>query len=369
MKLNNVLAQGIVKRAMQIIPYSVNVMDENGVIIASGDICRLGQRHLGAVQVLRKNQIIEIDEQLEKQWHFEVKQGINVPITYLNNNIGVVGISGKPELVREYAKLVKMAAELIVEQAAQLEKERWQSRYKEEFVLGVAKATLSPEQIEQQSTFFGLRYDVPYMAVLLKLAEPTAEKLQLLLTYLSHYHPKVATAIVDLQKIVIFQPLDQHEILKKTKFWKSYLPPEFAEESCQIIVGNEVSSLIDMQYSYQNAWQTLLYAEKMHLRKQLLFFEEYRMPALLADFAQSWQAKILFKPIYQLIEQDKKWVLMKSLQQYFFSNCDLDHAAKKLFIHPNTLRYRLERITQITSLSFNKIEDKSILYLATLLIR
>lgn len=62
MKLNNVLAQGIVKRAMQIIPYSVNVMDENGVIIASGDICRLGQRHLGAVQVLRKNQIIEIDE-------------------------------------------------------------------------------------------------------------------------------------------------------------------------------------------------------------------------------------------------------------------------------------------------------------------
>ncbi len=60
---------------------------------------------------------------------------------------------------------------------------------------------------------------------------------------------------------------------------------------------------------------------------------------------------------------------MKSLQQYFFSNCDLDHAAKKLFIHPNTLRYRLERITQITSLSFNKIEDKSILYLATLLIR
>ena len=185
------------------------------------------------MEVLRKNQIIEIDEQLEKQWHFEVKQGINVPITYLNNNIGVVGISGKPELVREYAKLVKMAAELIVEQAAQLEKERWQSRYKEEFVLGVAKATLSPEQIEQQST-----------AVLIKLAEPTAEKLQLLLTYLSHYHPKAATAIVDLQKIVIFQPLDQHEILKKTKFWKSYLPPEFAEESCQIIVGNEVSSLI-----------------------------------------------------------------------------------------------------------------------------
>lgn len=139
MKLDKFLAQNIVKRATQIIPYAVNVMDNHGIIIASSDINRLGQYHLGAVQALRQNQAIEINAQLEQQWHFEVRQGINIPITYLNENIGVIGISGQPELVREYAKLVKMAAELIVEQAAQLEKERWQSRYKEEFVLSVAK--------------------------------------------------------------------------------------------------------------------------------------------------------------------------------------------------------------------------------------
>lgn len=369
MKLDKFLAQNIVKRATQIIPYAVNVMDNHGIIIASSDINRLGQYHLGAVQALRQNQAIEINAQLEQQWHFEVRQGINIPITYLNENIGVIGISGQPELVREYAKLVKMAAELIVEQAAQLEKERWQSRYKEEFVLSVAKATLPIEQIEKQAIFFGLKYTQPYVAVVIKLIESTAEKLQLLLTYLSHHHPKVATAIMDLQKVLIFQPIEQNGVNKQTKFWQSYLPPEFSLNSCQIVIGNEVSSLAEVAYSYQNAQQTLQYAERMHLKKQILFFEEYRMPALLADFAQSWQAEMLFKPAYRLAEQDKKRVLLKTLQQYFFSNCDLDHAAKKLFIHPNTLRYRLDKIEQITALSFNKIEDKVILYLATLLIK
>ncbi len=42
-------ARQIVQRTMSIIDYSVNVMNEYGVIIASGDPRRLHQRHEGAV--------------------------------------------------------------------------------------------------------------------------------------------------------------------------------------------------------------------------------------------------------------------------------------------------------------------------------
>lgn len=38
-------ARQIVQRAMSIISHSVNVMDSNGVIIASGNPSRLFQRH------------------------------------------------------------------------------------------------------------------------------------------------------------------------------------------------------------------------------------------------------------------------------------------------------------------------------------
>jgi carbohydrate diacid regulator len=44
-------------------------------------------------------------------------------------------------------------------------------------------------------------------------------------------------------------------------------------------------------------------------------------------------------------------------------DCDLHPCAEALFIHPNTLRYRLTRIEQITGLNFNKLDDKFLLYL------
>lgn len=49
MQLDKYTAKKIVKRAMKIIHHSVNVMDHDGVIIASGNSTRLNQRHTGAV--------------------------------------------------------------------------------------------------------------------------------------------------------------------------------------------------------------------------------------------------------------------------------------------------------------------------------
>ncbi|MDD0824242.1 sugar diacid recognition domain-containing protein [Mannheimia sp. AT1] len=374
MKLNKQLAQAIVKRTMQIIPNSVNVMDENGVIIASGDPSRLGQHHSGAVLALRKNQLIEIDEKLLRQWnlkeaHQEIKQGINIPITYLGENIGVIGVSGFPSQVRHYAELVKMAAELMVEQSAQLEKERWQSRYKEEFILSLAKGELSIEQIKHKASFFQLPINQSYVACLIKLNDTTAEELEALLSHFAHYYPHILTAVVNLQNILFLQPLDSQFATSKKQLWQHYIPSKLQQHNYKISVGICVSTLIEIPFSYHTAQQTLKYAEQHHLKKQVLLFEDYKFPTLLADFAQTWQAKELLAPVSQLIKKDEKHFLFKTMQQYFFSNCDLAHASKKLFIHPNTLRYRLDKIEQITSLSFNKIDERVILYLGALLLK
>jgi carbohydrate diacid regulator len=40
MKINKVLAQEIADKVMTVIPYNVNIMDETGMIIGSGDAYR-----------------------------------------------------------------------------------------------------------------------------------------------------------------------------------------------------------------------------------------------------------------------------------------------------------------------------------------
>ncbi|QIM67658.1 hypothetical protein A4G16_10000 [Mannheimia granulomatis] len=363
MKLNRAIADRIVQRTMQIIPNSVNVMDENGVIIASGDQSRIGQLHTGAIIALRNSQAVEIDENLAKQWHYEAKAGINLPLNYLGSNVGVVGISGEPNEVRQYAQLVKMAAELIMQQAFELEQERWQRRYREEFARALLKGTLSQEKIREQAVFFGQDFAKPLSVTLIKMNEPTADKLQGLIDYLEHHFPHLLTAVVSLDKIALINNLAAdksliHYVLTKLSEWNI---------SFKIVVGLSVDNLSQTTMSYQTARHTLNYAEQMQLRRQTIYFDDFKLPALMYNFSCSKEGKTLLVPFQSLLNSDKKQMLLKTLRQYFFSNCDLNHAAQKLFIHPNTLRYRLEKIEQITGLSFNNIEQKFILYLGAVL--
>ncbi|EJZ0476747.1 XRE family transcriptional regulator, partial [Escherichia coli] len=110
--LQDSTARQIVQRTMGIIPYSVNVMNEHGMIIASGEASRLHQRHEGAVLALTENRVVEIDSATANKLK-GVKPGINLPINFRDQLIGVLGITGEPGEVKAYAQLVKMASELI----------------------------------------------------------------------------------------------------------------------------------------------------------------------------------------------------------------------------------------------------------------
>ena len=91
MQLNERLARQIVARAMKILSFSVNVMDERGLIIASGNPERIHQRHEGAVLALTENRVVEISEATALQLK-GVRPGINLPISYQGELIGVIGI-------------------------------------------------------------------------------------------------------------------------------------------------------------------------------------------------------------------------------------------------------------------------------------
>lgn len=56
-------------------------------------------------------------------------------------------------------------------------------------------------------------------------------------------------------------------------------------------------------------------------------------------------------------------VLLETLARYFECNENHEATSKSLFIHTNTLRYRLGRISELTGLNFKNIDDKVKLYL------
>ncbi|MCW9733532.1 helix-turn-helix domain-containing protein [Avibacterium sp. 20-15] len=362
MELDQQVAQKIVKRAMHIIPNSVNVMDKNGIIIASGDTSRLNQKHIGAVIAIRENRVVEVDELLSQKWNQEAKPGINIPINYLGKIFGVVGVSGHPEEVRPYAELVKMTAELIIEQYILIEQERWSHRYKEEFILQLVDNSQKYPLLAQQAHFFGIDLSLDYIVVLINLCHSNQNQLQELVNYLQQQN--VLFAIHSLDSVLILFPASERQ---NKRLLKTLVPPHWNLRAYKIVVGGFLGGNEKLSLSYKTALSTLNYGLKFFPKKAVYFFEQCQLPVLLDDLTDSWQAKELLKPINKLYTQDTNQQLHKTLQQYFLSNCDLPLTAQNLFIHINTLRYRLNKIEQITSLSFNRIEDLFIFYLSILL--
>lgn len=59
---------------------------------------------------------------------------MNLPIFFNGEIVGVVGLTGLPEQIRNYGELVRMAAEMIFQEMILIEEIQWDERLKEELV-------------------------------------------------------------------------------------------------------------------------------------------------------------------------------------------------------------------------------------------
>ena len=128
-KLTEQMAQSIVDRMMNVIPYNVNIMNNEGVIIGSGDKKRIGQLHEGAVDAISRNKLNLIYKD-----GVGAKPGVNMPIHFNDTLMGVIGISGDPKEVISFAAIVKATSELLIKQEYIYNERRVREQIEEEFL-------------------------------------------------------------------------------------------------------------------------------------------------------------------------------------------------------------------------------------------
>ncbi|CZF83586.1 Carbohydrate diacid regulator [Grimontia celer] len=375
MQLNSMIARQIVERTMKIIGFSVNVMDEQGLIIGSGDPSRLHQKHEGALLTLAESRVVEINEATSNLL-MGVRPGINLPVVFNGKAIGVVGISGDPDKVRSYGELVKMTAELIVEQAALISQMQWDKRHREELLLQlIRESELNDRQLISIAQRLDLDLEQPRVAAVIKLYPHQAESLSLEhLQSMVHMleHPErdnlVGITSVSRNEIVVLKPIsvDNGEWSRKSEQKKvKQLLKRIAEQKAfraQIAYGGYFPSLKGLAKSYQTAIATL---SSGHAEEPVLYFEDHALAVLLSAMPeQDWRTQQLHSLFTTLVDHDARGTLVKTLTAFFEQNCDLVQTCEKLHIHRNTLRYRLQRISEITELDINKLEDKTLLYLS-----
>src|SRR5699024_8208204 len=91
------------------------IMNEHGVIVASGDPMRIKQLHRGALDVIKSSNAMYIYEN-EQSKNKSMLPGVNLPIVSQKKIIGVVGITGDPLEVTKFGEIVKITVESLITQ-------------------------------------------------------------------------------------------------------------------------------------------------------------------------------------------------------------------------------------------------------------
>ncbi|MDX5592133.1 sugar diacid recognition domain-containing protein [Pseudovibrio sp. SPO723] len=378
-QINSSIARQIVERAMKIIPFSVNVMDGNGLIIGSGDPSRLHQRHEGALLAINDNRTVDIDA-ATAQHLTGVRPGVNIPILFQEAPIGVVGISGPPEQVRRYAELVKMAAELIIEQASLLNHVEWDKRHREELVLQLVQGPdLHEMHLRTIAERLGIDLSQPRIASIVRVLPAPGQELSLdhlqRLVHLLEFPERnnlVGISSVARNEVIVLKPIT----LNRTG-WSQELERERVAKlmervrretdfEIRIALGGFFQGLSGLSRSYETAKATLeaVSDADAHNAGHMLFYHDHTLAVLINGLSgRNWRGAELCRPLRALEGKD---VLLETLACFFRNNEDHISVCAELGIHRNSLRYRLKRIEEETGLNLYNIGDKTRLYLAML---
>ncbi|MED5505409.1 MAG: sugar diacid recognition domain-containing protein [Pseudomonadota bacterium] len=367
--LDHTLAQQIVDRTMSIIGHTINVMNAAGTIIGSGDAERIGQKHDGAVLALNHGDSLELDEQSCQSLQ-GVKPGINMLLHFKGEVVGVVGVTGNPEHIRAFAQLVKMTAELTIEQASLVEQLQWDRRHQEEFVSAWLNQQLSDSELHDWAQRLSIDSATPRVAVVIELKAESApvslNSVRGLVDVLYRSDDKSLVAIMSMNEIVVLKPLrsssnSDQSVLESIQ--RRLTANQI--DDVRLAIGQCFDSALQLPLSYQSAKQVLAVGRRSHPEQTMLGFSEYRLSVLLAPLADSWQGEQLAQAMTTLVSADKSGQLVKTLEAYFQANGNANDCANALYIHRNTLRYRLDKISEVTGISTQDFTGLTELYIAS----
>lgn len=400
--LDTHIAKQIVSRTMSILGHNINVMNGQGVILGSGDPQRIGSLHEGALLAIAQNRNVEISQDVAKGLK-GVKPGINLPLHYQGQIIGVIGITGAPTELTHYGELLKMTAEMIVEQANLHDKLQWENRQKEEFILQLIKAETDEAQLQRWANQLNINLHLPRVAAIIEISErqhPAAspdkkaaanavphsmnveneahsqrvsETLKQVLHLLQYPDRGNLIAMTSLSQLVILKPafLDGKQWdpeLENQRIDKllQRLPAQM-DLSFKIALGHFFPEQGGIARSYQTAKETLSLGKQLQPANNKYLFGDFSLQVLLAGLKLDWRGQALAAPYQALALKDKNGQLRKTLAAYITHFGDAQKCANALFIHRNTLRYRLDKIAQLTQTDIQSLHGLLSLYLGQLI--
>ncbi|MDQ0271901.1 CdaR family transcriptional regulator [Cytobacillus purgationiresistens] len=353
--LTQEIAAEIVRQTTIRLNRNINIMDDQGMILASGNPERIHQIHDGAREVLRTGKTIIIHEDDLNKWENSLP-GINLPIQFKQKIIGVIGITGNPEDIMEFGELVKMITEMMIEQSSVADQLEWQQKIKDHIFDDLLQENLNEKSIHQRLELVGITIKPPYQVSVIETGANHLKRndiIQFFEGIFNKNHTLIGFLGVN-QQFILTSGLPETKV--KDKLMRTIDYWEAKGIVVKIGMGTSGDTMSHILHSYHESISSVTLSETHQL---FATFKEVETKALLNQLDDKAQQLYYERILNGLSEK-----LIDTLEQFFASNLNLGECSKKMYIHRNSLIYRIKKIKDITGYNPQNTNDVITLQLA-----
>ncbi|ARI78680.1 CdaR family transcriptional regulator [Halobacillus mangrovi] len=353
--LTKEIAEDIVKETSLRLNRNVNIMNNKGIIIAAKDHSRIGQIHEGALKVLKIGETLIIHSNQKGDWK-GAHPGINLPIIFQENILGVIGITGDPNDMGDLGGLVKMTTELMIKQEYITSQMEWKQRTKDMIIEELLKDIPSQEQINRGLHLLGTHFSPPYITVVIQLQDRSISNQTLI--------HKIEENVGCDKALVGF--------INSTRLYIIFTC--MSEDQAENKLHRVYYQLKRLRITFRMSHSTLFYDDKKLSRS----FEDCELALKITKDGQDLisftqvETKAL---IYQINDEGAKHFLsrieeyldkstIQTLKTFFENDLNIQQSAEALFVHRNTLIYRLQKIKKKTGYDPKTFRDALTLQIA-----
>lgn len=347
--LTTKIAQEIVRETSLRLQRNINIMDVDGIIIATKDTSRIGLIHEGAIEVLRSGNTLIIDAEENKNW--EVAQpGVNLPIVFQEETIGVIGITGDPDEMKDVGELVKMTTELMIKQEFIASQQEWRQQTKDMIVGELLKIDPSYGQIQRGLSLLKFDLHPAFLTILIDITERSISN-QALIQKLEN---SIGTSngivsFINIHRILItFSGFDENEVNHSVdRIYKAMKKTDIVFKMAYSLPFHKLEKF---RQAYLDCDLTLQISQDS---EELVSFTNIEVKSLIYQLDETLAKRFSNR----IFKDGDNAVRSKTLKAFFTNDLNIQKAADELYVHRNTLIYRLNKFTKDTGYDPRKFDD------------
>ncbi|WP_422484971.1 CdaR family transcriptional regulator [Gudongella sp. DL1XJH-153] len=365
------IAQNIVEEMKIIINQDINFFNTDSIIIASTDKNRIGDFHGGARKVLTEkvDLLIKYDNEFEG-----AKKGINVPVYFMNEVVGVIGITGEYAEVEKYGMIIQRMTEILIKEAYIKEQENIHSESIRIFLEELLFSRKTNDDIlKTRGELVGVNTVIPRVVILSNVFNRNRKQLlspnvneKILRIYRKHVsHDEENLILQSGNNIIMILKSDPKKDLEKVLHNISNDVEERFDVGVYFAFGNTSNSPSSIKRSYQEA-KKAMDISMASKKQQIIYYNKLDLGLIINDISENVASEYLDKVFCSLKENEIE-EYNRLLETYVKNNGSIKLTSEELFVHKNTLQYRLNKLKELTGYNPRKIEGILVLYLGFLL--